>query len=149
MSDEEPESSDQHLVCPLCLDIFKEPRLLDCGHTFCLQCLQKNGRFLQHQDSIDCPVCREASKTVWRSGREASSKWVSCFSCGWIFRRIWTNKRLIVKPRHAWHMTSPNKSSALTVQNSSATRVLTQIMMGTRWMIGIFLKQAFSKGLLI
>ena len=62
MSDEEPESSDQHLVCPLCLDIFKEPRLLDCGHTFCLHCLQKNGRFLHHQDSIDCPVCREATK---------------------------------------------------------------------------------------
>lgn len=30
---------DQRLSCPVCLERFRDPRLLDCNHTFCKKCL--------------------------------------------------------------------------------------------------------------
>ena len=30
---------DQRLSCPVCLERFSDPRLLDCNHTFCRRCL--------------------------------------------------------------------------------------------------------------
>eukprot|EP01095_Lingulamoeba_sp_RSL-Kostka_P000812 TRINITY_DN1108_c4_g1_i1.p1 TRINITY_DN1108_c4_g1~~TRINITY_DN1108_c4_g1_i1.p1 ORF type:complete len:426 (+),score=87.67 TRINITY_DN1108_c4_g1_i1:66-1343(+) len=45
------------LHCSLCLEIFEEPRTLDCQHNFCLECL----RLLKNkykQNYISCPICR-------------------------------------------------------------------------------------------
>lgn len=30
---------DQRLSCPICLERFSDPRLLDCTHSYCKQCL--------------------------------------------------------------------------------------------------------------
>ena len=35
-----------------CLDVFKNPRNLPCGHTFCLQCIQKTNNQL-------CALCKK------------------------------------------------------------------------------------------
>lgn len=32
---------DEIIECPICLDIYDDPRLLPCGHTYCLRCLQQ------------------------------------------------------------------------------------------------------------
>jgi|SRR6218665_2639887 len=40
--------------CPVCLARFQDPRVLPCGHTFCLYCIKWHGIC---KDS-DCPVCR-------------------------------------------------------------------------------------------
>ena len=39
------------LECSVCLQVFQDPRILPCGHTFCLPCLQKTSNRL-------CPLCK-------------------------------------------------------------------------------------------
>ncbi|CAL8326294.1 unnamed protein product [Lota lota] len=53
----------EELTCPVCLDVYRDPRLLPCGHNFCLGCLRR----LQHQAAsqrghLHCPECRESHR---------------------------------------------------------------------------------------
>ncbi|XP_057694144.1 E3 ubiquitin-protein ligase TRIM39-like [Corythoichthys intestinalis] len=45
---------DQDLQCPTCLDIFKDPVILPCSHSFCRACLQQ----WWDREDRSCPVCR-------------------------------------------------------------------------------------------
>ena len=38
--------------CSLCLQVYQDPRLLPCGHTFCLQCIQKT-------NNKPCSLCKK------------------------------------------------------------------------------------------
>ncbi|XP_057689245.1 E3 ubiquitin-protein ligase RNF183 [Corythoichthys intestinalis] len=53
---EEPE-------CAICFcsydNIFKTPKLLACGHTFCLECLARINVTAPQLKTLSCPVCRE------------------------------------------------------------------------------------------
>ncbi|CAK1584541.1 unnamed protein product [Parnassius mnemosyne] len=40
--------------CPLCLEIFHNPKMLPCQHTFCLACLKV---YVDAEPVIDCPSC--------------------------------------------------------------------------------------------
>ncbi|XP_038053681.1 E3 ubiquitin-protein ligase TRIM71-like, partial [Patiria miniata] len=48
-----------HLECSICTNRFRQPKLLDCLHSFCLQCLHD---LRQSQDpsgtKLTCPLCR-------------------------------------------------------------------------------------------
>ncbi|CAN9508186.1 unnamed protein product [Ophioblennius macclurei] len=48
------------LTCPICCEIFREPVVLKCSHSFCGPCLQT---YWSHHGgrSRDCPVCRARS----------------------------------------------------------------------------------------
>ena len=46
------------LTCPICLDIYKHPRNLKCGHPFCTTCLY----MIKLNNSITCPICRIETK---------------------------------------------------------------------------------------
>ncbi|KAK6102602.1 NHL repeat family protein [Brugia pahangi] len=50
------EKIEQLLTCPICLDRYKQPKLLPCHHTFCLPCLD-NCVDLVHR-VLKCPECR-------------------------------------------------------------------------------------------
>ena len=41
--------------CDICTELLKNPRVLDCDHVFCLDCLEK----LERRKRITCPQCRK------------------------------------------------------------------------------------------
>lgn len=47
------------LTCALCLEIYKEPRLLTCYHTFCRTCMEQ----LLEKGNVSCPLCRSVCKS--------------------------------------------------------------------------------------
>ena len=42
------------ISCAICLEKFKHPRNLDCGHSYCTTCLH----LIKLNDEIVCPLCR-------------------------------------------------------------------------------------------
>ena len=53
---------EDQLTCAICLDAFKDPKLLQCFHVYCKDCLQR----LVVQDregqlSLSCPTCRQST----------------------------------------------------------------------------------------
>ncbi|XP_043942121.1 zinc-binding protein A33-like [Protopterus annectens] len=46
----------QELNCPVCLELFKDPVILECGHSFCKTCIDKTWNSAKN---ISCPECRE------------------------------------------------------------------------------------------
>ncbi len=48
---------DDLLICPVCLEPFKEPKTLSCLHTFCTICLENCRR--PYRRDITCPVCKK------------------------------------------------------------------------------------------
>lgn len=57
MEEEMPEELiplEEDLKCPVCREIFSDPVLLLCTHSFCRECLQKSVQYKK-----ECPVCRD------------------------------------------------------------------------------------------
>ncbi|XP_041362116.1 uncharacterized protein LOC121378082 [Gigantopelta aegis] len=52
-------SLDDDISCSICLTVFKRPRSLPCGHTFCRKCLQRHiDANVTDDDTFGCPLCR-------------------------------------------------------------------------------------------
>ncbi|XP_029900692.1 nuclear factor 7, ovary-like [Myripristis murdjan] len=49
---------EKDLSCPVCHDIFKDPVVLSCSHSFCKACLQS---WWTEKPTKDCPVCKRRS----------------------------------------------------------------------------------------
>ncbi|XP_040889148.1 E3 ubiquitin-protein ligase TRIM35-like isoform X2 [Toxotes jaculatrix] len=47
--------SEKDLSCPICHDIFKDPVVLTCSHSFCEDCVQ---RWWREKGKKECPVCK-------------------------------------------------------------------------------------------
>ncbi|XP_071403547.1 E3 ubiquitin-protein ligase TRIM39-like isoform X2 [Centroberyx affinis] len=50
--------SEEDLSCPVCHDIFKDPVVLSCSHSFCKACLQS---WWTEKQTHECPICKEIS----------------------------------------------------------------------------------------
>ena len=53
---------EDQLTCAICLDDFKDPKLLQCFHVYCKDCLQRLVvQDQQGQLSLSCPTCRQST----------------------------------------------------------------------------------------
>ena len=52
----------EEVSCPVCTNIYKDPKHLPCLHSFCLQCLKHWHRSSHGRDTIRCPKCQVVSK---------------------------------------------------------------------------------------
>ncbi|XP_071787249.1 uncharacterized protein [Asterias amurensis] len=49
-----------HIECPICLSRFTDPKILDCLHNFCFNCLQElTDKQDPKTDIIICPMCKK------------------------------------------------------------------------------------------
>ncbi|KAM3934685.1 E3 ubiquitin-protein ligase TRIM50 isoform 2-T2 [Leptodactylus fuscus] len=48
---------ENQLTCPICLEVFKDPAMLQCGHSYCRDCLW--GLMKESHIHLLCPVCRQ------------------------------------------------------------------------------------------
>ena len=57
----------EQIKCPICLERLKEPKILPCQHTYCLECLEEVAK-LNDPNTVDCPECRREYKVPHVSG---------------------------------------------------------------------------------
>ncbi|CAI5670150.1 unnamed protein product [Oreochromis niloticus] len=50
--------SEEDLCCPVCREVFSDPVLLSCSHSFCKDCLKT---WWRERPTHECPVCKEIS----------------------------------------------------------------------------------------
>ncbi|KAI1695550.1 ubiquitin family domain-containing protein [Ditylenchus destructor] len=48
---------EKHLRCGICTEFYVEPKSLNCGHTFCLKCVET----MTADGAIVCPECRKST----------------------------------------------------------------------------------------
>ena len=52
----------EELMCAICCDQYKDPRMLPCRHAFCKRCLEEYQESREQQrDILVCPVCKKAT----------------------------------------------------------------------------------------
>uniref|UniRef100_A0A087X7W3 Uncharacterized protein n=1 Tax=Poecilia formosa TaxID=48698 RepID=A0A087X7W3_POEFO len=52
--------SEEDLCCPVCKEVFKDPVILSCSHSFCKECLKD---WWREKPARECPVCKNISVT--------------------------------------------------------------------------------------
>ena len=57
----------EEVSCPVCTNIYTDPKQLQCLHSFCLQCLKQWHRASHGGDTVRCPKCQALNK-VPKSG---------------------------------------------------------------------------------
>ncbi|XP_078392713.1 E3 ubiquitin/ISG15 ligase TRIM25-like, partial [Cetorhinus maximus] len=50
---------EESLSCPVCLEIFKNPVTIPCGHNFCMDCISSCWDEDTDSDTCKCPECRQ------------------------------------------------------------------------------------------
>uniref|UniRef100_A0A3P9DKP0 RING-type domain-containing protein n=1 Tax=Maylandia zebra TaxID=106582 RepID=A0A3P9DKP0_9CICH len=50
--------SEEDLCCPVCQEVFRDPVLLSCSHSFCEHCLKRQWK---ETPTRECPVCKRRS----------------------------------------------------------------------------------------
>ncbi|XP_063323457.2 nuclear factor 7, brain-like [Pelmatolapia mariae] len=48
----------EDLCCPVCREVFRDPVILSCSHSFCTDCLK---RWWRERPTHECPVCKRRS----------------------------------------------------------------------------------------
>jgi len=51
---------DEITECPICTEVYTDPRVLPCVHTYCLKCIETWSKDKQPGDEVACPLCRKA-----------------------------------------------------------------------------------------
>ena len=48
--------------CPICTEVFCNPKMMPCFHTFCLKCIEQYGVGKKEGEALPCPMCRREFK---------------------------------------------------------------------------------------
>ena len=49
---------DEITECPICTEVYTDPRVLPCGHTYCLKCMKTWSKGKHPGNKVACPHCR-------------------------------------------------------------------------------------------
>ena len=53
---------DEHVTCTVCMEVYKNPRVLPCLHSYCKKCIkQLIERTSTRGKTFRCPTCRETT----------------------------------------------------------------------------------------
>ena len=55
------EKLNEQLTCPICLEHYKDPKLLHCFHVFCEKCLKSLAQQTPQEQVVECPNCRQST----------------------------------------------------------------------------------------
>ncbi|XP_013210466.1 E3 ubiquitin-protein ligase TRIM31-like [Microtus ochrogaster] len=59
------------MTCPVCIEILRDPVTTDCGHNFCLQCINQVGKTAENPQ---CPLCKlPMNKNAFRPNKLLAS----------------------------------------------------------------------------
>ncbi|KAJ8021083.1 E3 ubiquitin-protein ligase TRIM56 [Holothuria leucospilota] len=50
--------SEDFLHCSICTELYNQPKILPCLHSFCLHCLERMVSSRHHDQPLSCPICR-------------------------------------------------------------------------------------------
>ena len=59
MATSAPSSTSERYKCSVCLELFTDPKVLPCCHTFCLECLKKTATSEKTKGQVTCPQCSQ------------------------------------------------------------------------------------------
>lgn len=66
-------SYESNLSCAICLELYDDPRVLPCGHSYCLKCLLKLSKKRSNRGVMTCPLC-QAESSCKDGGRTSYTK---------------------------------------------------------------------------
>ena len=99
--------------CTVCLSHFHDPRLLDCGHQFCLKCLR--GLKIRHS-VITCPLCQHGSRMKDEGG-------VKCLPLEGLFVEV-QDKVMSLPTGSAQELREQRERESRPLENLTLTRTL-------------------------
>ncbi|KAL4241103.1 hypothetical protein ACF0H5_001881 [Mactra antiquata] len=62
-------SYEEHVTCPVCMDLFTDPRTLPCLHTYCMECLNRYITSVSksgEEKGFNCAVCKTFTKPPFK-----------------------------------------------------------------------------------
>ncbi|OWF41909.1 uncharacterized protein LOC110461823 [Mizuhopecten yessoensis] len=62
LSKRREDATENDEACTICTEVYRDPRLLPCRHTFCSCCLERWHASSRQRHYFSCPICREE---VW------------------------------------------------------------------------------------
>ncbi|XP_005370908.1 E3 ubiquitin-protein ligase TRIM31-like [Microtus ochrogaster] len=61
----------EDVICPICIEILQDPVTIDCGHNFCLQCINQKTTATENPQ---CPLCKlPVDKNAFKPNKQLAS----------------------------------------------------------------------------